>query len=127
RKLGQPRIDALREENRRRGIEVARAWTRADDQSTQAFYQLSQSFNAARQPDSATMVLRDALRKPRSGSAMARLALLQYEEAAGDTGAANTLAYILDRYNGDSLAEIPGSSRFALEGPIMTWAAMEGR
>jgi serine/threonine-protein kinase len=127
RQLGWPRIDALKAEARRRGIEIARAWTRADDQSSQSFFQLAQSFGAAGQPDSGVAVLRESLRKPRSGAALTRLALLQLQDIAGDTGAASTLAYVLDRYTRDSLLDLSISSRYQLEGQVMTSAAMAGR
>jgi serine/threonine-protein kinase len=127
RRLGQPRIEALRDDARRHGIEVARAWTRADDQSTQAFFQLAQSFSAANRLDSGIATLREALAKPRSGGPLARLALLQYEEMAGDTGANATLTYILDRLSGDSLRTIALGTRFTFEGQMMTSAAMQGR
>ena len=56
----------------------------------------------------------------------ARLALLQFEEARGDTGAAATLAYILDKFTGDSLRELAPSARFTLEGQVLSSAAMRG-
>jgi tetratricopeptide (TPR) repeat protein len=126
RRLGQPRIEQLQAEARQRGIAIARAWTRADDQSTQSFFQLSQSFAAASQPESSIAVLREALRRPRSGSALARLSLLQFEEARGDTGAAGTLKYILEHFTADSLREMSSGTRFALEGQLISSAAMHG-
>ena len=127
RRIGLAGIDTLRAISQRRGIEIAKAWTRADDQSTQAFFQLAQSYGSANRPDSAVGTLRDALSKPRSGAALARLALLQFEEAAGDTGAASTLEYILDNFTPDSLQELSTSSRFQLEGQLISSGAMLGR
>jgi tetratricopeptide (TPR) repeat protein len=126
-RLGMPRIDSMRMRARRRGIEIAKAWARADDQSTQGFFQLAQSYASANHPDSAVVTLREALSEPRAGAALARLALLQFEEAAGDTGAANTLEYILDRFTPDSLQELSTSSRFQLEGQLISSGAMLGR
>ena len=40
-----------------RGVEIARAWARADPESTQPILQLAQSYMAARMPDSARLVL----------------------------------------------------------------------
>jgi eukaryotic-like serine/threonine-protein kinase len=127
RRLGRPRIDALQADAQRRGIEIARAWTRADDHSTQAFFQLAQNFLAARQTDSAIAVLRESLARPRSSSALARLTLLQAEEARNDTGAAATLAYVLDHFTGDTLRDLAAGTRFQLEGQLITSAAMRGR
>ena len=127
RRLGPTRIDALRAEARQKGIEIARAWTRADDQSSQAFFQLAQSYASANKPDSAIAVLRESLTRPRSGAALARLALLQFQDMAGDSGVASTLEYVLEEYTADSLRELATGTRFQLEGQIMTSAAMRGR
>ena len=126
-RVGLPRIEALKAEARQRGIEIARAWTRADDKSSQAFFQLAQSFASAKQTDSAIAVLHQSLATPRSGAALARLALLQFQDIAGDTAVASTLEHILTRYTADSLEGISISSRFQLEGQVITSAAMRGR
>jgi serine/threonine-protein kinase len=126
RQLGAARIQALQAESRRRGIEIAKAWTRTDDQSTQSFFQLAQSYATAEQPDSAIAVLRESLKKPRSGAALARLALLQFEESKGDSGAAATLSYVLNKFTADSLRELAPNARFQLEGQLITSAALRG-
>jgi serine/threonine-protein kinase len=127
RRLGRARIDALRDESRAKGVEIARAWTRADDQSSQSLFQLAQSFATAGQPESSIAVLKDALRRPRSGAALARLALLQFQDVAGDTSGAGTLEHVLEHYTADSLQELAIGTRFSLEGQVMTSAALRGR
>jgi tetratricopeptide (TPR) repeat protein len=127
RRLGVPRIEALRADARTRGLEIARAWNRADDQSSQAAFQLSQTYASAGQPDSSIAVLRESLSKPRSGAALTRLALLQFQGITGDTGQLSTLRYVLDRYSADSLVELSIGTRFQLEGQVITSAAMVGR
>ena len=126
-RLGQARVEALRAEARQRGIEIARAWTRADNQSTQSFFQLAQSYASAGHGDSAVATLREALSKPRSGASLARLALLQFEDILGDTGGAATLEYVLGRFTPDSLRQLATGSRFQLVGQVLTSAAMRGR
>jgi eukaryotic-like serine/threonine-protein kinase len=127
RRLGAARIEQLQAGARRDGIEIARAWTRADDESSQASFQLAQSFASAGQPDSAIAALKESLRKPRSGAALTRLALLQFQDAAGDSSGTATLDYVLDRYTADSLRQLSAGTRFQLQGQIMTSAAMRGR
>jgi tetratricopeptide (TPR) repeat protein len=126
-RLGQARVEALRGEARQKGIEIAKAWARADDESSQPFYQLAQSYNSAGFPDSAIAVLREALARPRSGAALARLSLLTNEEMASDTGAAGTLDYILDRYTPDSLRPLATSARFQQQASLLSSAALQGR
>lgn len=126
-RMGRERIEALRVEANRKGIEVARAWAHADDQSIQGYYQLAQSFAAARQIDSGITALKQALARPRSGSTLARIALLQFQETAGDTAARGTLDYILTKFTADSLRDIAIGTRFLLEGSLMSSAAMQGR
>jgi tetratricopeptide (TPR) repeat protein/predicted Ser/Thr protein kinase len=126
-RLGTPRIEALRADARQKGIVIAKAWTRADDKSSQSSFQLAQSFASAGQPESSVVVLRESLAKPRSGAALARLALLQFEDVTADSNAASTLEYVLDHFTPDSLHELSIGTRFQLEGQVMTSAAVRGR
>jgi serine/threonine-protein kinase len=125
-RLGVARVQALRAEAQRQGIEISRAWAHADDGSTQGYYQLAQSYASAGMVDSGVTVLREGLARPRAGSALARMALLLFEEAADDTGAITTFDYILDRFTPDTLREMSTSTRFTLEGSLMSSAALRG-
>jgi TolB-like protein len=124
--LGEAGIRSLRDEARRRGIEIARAWTRADDGSTRPFMQLTNSYIAANQPDSALATMHRALSKPRSGEAAARLVLLSVQMSVGDTAVGSTVRGILDRYTVDTLRQIPVAQRFGSEGELMAAAAVAG-
>ena len=127
-RLGAAGVSRLREEARVRGLDIARAWTRAEAGSMQPFVQLAQSHGAASQPDSAIRVLREALASgSRSGAAVARATLLGFEEEVGDSGATQTLRYILDRFTPDSMRQIGIGARFLAEGQLMSSAAKSGR
>jgi tetratricopeptide (TPR) repeat protein len=125
-RLGRPRYDALRAEARRKGIDISKAWARADDQSTQGYYQLAQSYGAAGLTDSAIIALKQGLSRPRSGAALARIALLQFQEIANDTASNGTLAYILERFTPDSLHELSVGTRYVFQGSLLSSAAMRG-
>jgi serine/threonine-protein kinase len=127
-RLGAATVSRLRNEASARGLDIARAWTRAEAGSMQPFVQLAQSHGAANQPDSAIRVLRDALASgSRSGAAVARATLLGFEEEVGDSGATQTLRYILDRFTPDSMRQIGIGARFTAEGQLMSSAAKSGR
>ncbi len=116
-----------REVARARGLEIARAWARADQRSVQSVVQLAQSFDAAGMRDSARAALRDAMGRRPGGDVLLRTGLLAYQVMHGDTGAATTLRYVLDRYNGDSLRQVPVSSRFSASSFILSAAGVSGR
>jgi serine/threonine-protein kinase len=117
---------AHRDSARRRGLEIARAWVRADDGSVQSTTQLAQSFEAAGQRDSAFAVLRAALARPQSASPTLRMQLLALQVQSGDTGVASTLRYVLDHYTADSLRSVPIGQRFGANALMMSGAAAIG-
>ncbi|HYV99574.1 MAG TPA: serine/threonine-protein kinase [Gemmatimonadaceae bacterium] len=119
-------IQKLRDDARKRGIETARAWARADDGSTRPFLQLANSYMAAAKYDSAVITMHEALAKPRSGAAGARLALVTIQLATADTGLAATVQGILDKYNADTLHTIAANQRFGSEGELLGAAAAIG-
>ncbi len=122
-----PSTLALRDSARRRGIEIARAWMRADDGSVQSTLQLAQSFDAAGQRDSAFSVLRAALATERTATPTIRMQLLAMQVQAGDTGVASTLRYVVEHYTPDSLRLVPIAQRFNTSAFMMTAAAAMGR
>jgi serine/threonine-protein kinase len=122
-----PEAEQQREQARSRGLEIARAWARADQRSVQSVVQLAESFNAAGLHDSARAVLQDAIGKRPGGDVVLRTGLLSYQVLHGDTGATATLRYVLDRYTGDSLRQIPVSSRFSSTSFILSAAGVSGR
>ncbi len=127
-RLGGPAgIRRYRDAAARRGIEIARAWARADSGSTQPVLQLVQSYNAAALPDSATAVLRRALNRPGTATPTIWLSLLSQQAATADTGLRTTLAHVLGQYNADSLRAITVGSRMPLLASMLTAAAMLGR
>jgi tetratricopeptide (TPR) repeat protein len=121
-----PATLALRDSARRTGLEIARAWVRADDGSVQSTTQLAQSFEAAGQRDSAFAVLRAALARPQSASPTLRMQLLALQVQSGDTGVASTLRYVLDHYTADSLRSVPIGQRFGANALMMSGAAVIG-
>lgn len=127
-RLGGPAVvNRFRDAATRRGVEIARAWARADTESSQPILQLAQSFTAAGLPDSAHAVLARALEDPARAAPVLRLNLLATEVGRGDSALAGTLAYVLDRYTRDSLATASVANRVALGGFLLTAAAMLGR
>lgn len=124
---GAAGIRRYREAASRRGLEIARAWARADSGSTQPVLQLVQSYNAAGLPDSATAVLRRALNRPGTATPTIWLSLLSQQAATADTGLRTTLAHVLGQYNADSLRAITVGSRMPLLASMLTAAAMLGR
>lgn len=124
---GAAAVERTQERARRAGVTIARAWARADPESTQPILQLSQSYAAARQFDSAEAVLRRALENPVTAVPALRLNLLQIYSATGDSGMAATLGYALDRYTPDSMWTIGAGARLPLGGAVMTAATMLGR
>ena len=122
-----PATLALRDSARRKGVEIARAWVRADDGSGQSTLQLAQSFEAAGQRDSAFAVLRAALAGGRAASPTIRMQLLAMQVQTGDTGVASTLRYVLDHYTPDSLRTVPVGQRFSTSAFMMIGAAAIGR
>lgn len=124
---GAPETLALRDSARRKGLEIAKAWARADDGSVQSTLQLAQSFDAAGQRDSAFAVLRTALARSEVASPILRLTLLAMQVQSGDTGVASTLRYVLDRYTADSLRTMSTGQRFGTNGFMISAAAVVGR
>jgi tetratricopeptide (TPR) repeat protein len=120
-------VDKIRNDARKRGLEIATAWSRADEKSVQPFIQLAQSYVAAERPDSAIAALRTALEGNRSGAPGARLTMLGMQMSADDPGFASTMRYMLDRFTRDSLRQAPSGTRFSYEGELMAAAAMAGR
>lgn len=127
-RLGGPAaVERYREEARIAGVEIARAWARADPESIQPILQLAQSHGAAGQLDSATAVLEQALARPATAVPTLRLTLLALQVTRGDTAAAGTLRHALDRYTPDSLRTIGVGNRMGLLGTLLTASAMLGR
>ncbi len=124
---GAPATLALRDSARRKGLEIARAWVRADNGSVQSTLQLSQSYDAAGQRDSAYAILRAALSRPQTASPLMRTSLLAMQVQGGDTSVRETLRYVLDRYTADSLRMVPLAHRFSINPFIVTAAAVIGR
>jgi tetratricopeptide (TPR) repeat protein len=124
---GAPETLALRDSARRKGLEIARAWVRADNGSVQSTLQLAQSYDAAGQRDSAYGVLRAALSRPQTASPLMRMTLLAMQVQSGDTGVAETLRHVLDRYTADSLRSVPLAQRFNVNPFMVTAAAVTGR
>src|SRR5690606_27396152 len=87
---GPSGVERYRERARIRGVEIARAWARADSESSQPIFQLAQSYGAAQMPDSALRVLERAMSRPATAVPGLRLALLAFQVSQGDTGAAGT-------------------------------------
>ncbi|HKS05583.1 MAG TPA: serine/threonine-protein kinase [Gemmatimonadaceae bacterium] len=125
-RLGRDGVQRLRDSARARGIVIAKAWTRSDHESARPFLQLATSYVQANMYDSAVATLTDALARPRSGAAGARVGLLNVQLAYGDTGAATTLDYILDRFTRDSMRAVSVGQRIAAEGDLMAAAAAVG-
>lgn len=124
---GQAKVQRLRDAAAITGVEISKAWMRADPESSQPVIQLAQSFTAAGHDDSAGAVLLSALARPSTATPAVRMALLQSQVARGDTAVAATLRYVLDRYTGDSLRTIAVGQRIGLDGYLMTAAGMLGR
>jgi len=124
---GQAGVIRYRDAATRRGVEIARAWARADPESIQPILQLAQSHGAAGQQDSARAVLERAMARPRTAVPTLRLNLLEAQVALGDTSAAATLAYALSRYTVDSMRTIGVGTRLASGGSLLSAAAMLGR
>ncbi len=127
-RLGGPAgIERYRERARIRGMEIARAWARADPETVQPILQLAQTYSAARMPDSARTVLERALARPATAVPTLRLALLGLQVTQGDSGLAANLQYVLDRYTPDSMRTIGIGTRIGSSGVVLTAAAMLGR
>jgi tetratricopeptide (TPR) repeat protein/predicted Ser/Thr protein kinase len=125
-RIGRDGVQRLRDAARVHGIEIAKAWARSDSRSARPFLQLATSYASVRQYDSAIVTLNDALRVPRSGGPGIRMALLTVQTAIGDTAAAGTLRYVLDRFTRDSLRQVTIGQRFAAEGDLLAAAAVAG-
>jgi len=121
------KAQALREAARAEGLEIARAWARADARSSQAVLQLAQSFDAAGARDTARAVLIEALRTPRPDGAALRLSLLSLQLMHGDTGVLATLDRILGTYSADSLRTISTGARFNAISFVLSAAGVSGR
>jgi eukaryotic-like serine/threonine-protein kinase len=121
-----PLTAALRDSARARGLEIARAWVRADEGSAQSTLQLAQSFGAAGMRDSAVAVLRAGISRSLSGSPTIRMNLLQMQVQDGDTGVLSNLQYVLDHYTPDTLRTISIGQRFNALGFMASAAAVTG-
>jgi tetratricopeptide (TPR) repeat protein/TolB-like protein len=127
-RLGGPAgVQRMRDQSAITGVEISKAWLRADSESSQPVIQLAQSFAAAGHDDSGAAVLQNAMARPSTASPMVRMTLLQSQVGRGDTAAAATLRYVLDHYTGDSLRSIPVGQRIGLDGYLMTAAGLLGR
>jgi len=124
---GATGIQRYRDAANRRGIEIARAWARADTGSTQPILQLVQSYNAASLPDSALAVIRQALARPSTATPTIWLSLLSQQVARADSAMVTTLAHVLSTYPADSLRDIPIGARMPLLASMLTASAMLGR
>jgi TolB-like protein len=122
-----PATVALRDSARRRGLEIARAWYRADNGSSQSTLQLAQSFEAAGRRDSAFVVMRAALARPSTANPTIRMQLLAMQVQTGDTGVGTTLRYVLDHYTADTLRRVPIGQRFGANAFMMAAAGVVGR
>jgi tetratricopeptide (TPR) repeat protein len=125
-RLGREGLERLRDSVRARGIQISKAWARADHQSARPFLQLAQSYIRADQFDSAVATLREAIARPRSGGAGARVALLGTLLALGDTATTPLLDYVLDRFTVDSMRSVSVAQRIGAEGELLSAAAAAG-
>lgn len=124
---GLPGIERFRERARLDGLEIARAWARADPESVQPILQLAQSYSAAGSLDSALAVVGRALEHPGTAVPTIRLTQLALQVEAGDTAMRGTLATVLERYDADSLRTIGTGNRLRLVGALFNAALMLGR
>lgn len=122
----QARAQGLRDGARARGLEIARAWARADTRSSQAVLQLAQSYDAAGARDTARAVLIDALQTRRPDGAALRLSLLSLQLMHGDTGMLTTLDTILERFTADSLRATSAANRFNANSFLLSAAGASG-
>jgi TolB-like protein len=126
-KLGSTEgVDRIRAAAGRRGVEIARAWMRADPAAAQPVTQLARMFESTGQPDSAARVLREASARPGLPQAGIAISAAKFVVATADTGAASFVRDLLARFSADSLRRVPLNVRLEGLGSVLTAAAMSG-
>ena len=102
-----------------RGLEISRAWVRADPGAAQSYAQ-------ANQPDSAAAVLRRARPSSPEQRATVRFELAKHLLATADTGVATFLKETLDSLTPAVMARVPMFARFQGVGSMLAAAATTG-
>ncbi len=109
-----------------RGLEISRGWLRADPDAVEPYQQLANSYILSSHPDSALMIMRRALARPRLDTPTMRLYTAAFQVIAEDTGALSTVRAALRRENEASIRAAPFNQRMQAMATAMLVAGASG-